>query len=707
MIIFILMNFIVIASSFLITYRLFKLHDFIDSLMTLFIVYFAQIILSELILGIFSILYLKNVILLNLTILLIIWLVTRDKKYSFNFIRIKSAIFSLLGNRIVILLISLILGFGLVKFFINLVNPPFGWDNLNYHFVFPVEWLKHGNLDTPITVFDDPSPSYYPINGSLFFLWLMLPLKNVYLADLGQIPFFILAFLAVYSLGRKLNLDEKKSFFAASLFTLIPNYFKQIQIAYVDVMVASLFLVALNFLFILENNFSFKNTLIYSLAMGLLLGTKTIALAYMALLFIPFIYLSFKNIKKSYVSLMLYMLVIVAFGGFSYIRNFIDTSNPLYPLDFKLFGKVIFKGVMDMATYRAHFHLSDYRLTKLLFHEGLGAQTTLLVLPFIFLALPIAFIKKRKELDFNSAYFLILPIMIYLVYRYLIPLANARYIYNLLGIGILCGFYALAVLNIPERLLGALVVICALSSMPELAKKQELIAAIGLTICLLYLLPRLIKRPRFIILLIILIVGCSMMLEKYYTKNEFPRYIKMVKYSGFWPDATKAWAWLNQNTSGNNIAYAGRPVPFPLYGTNFKNNVYYVSVNKTEPAKLHYFPNSYYHWDDNFLNLHRNLEANGNYRSGADYSVWWDNLLKRNTDYLFIYSLHQTKDIEFPLEDKWAKANPSKFLPVYTNTIAHIYKIIKDISYACLTAQAGVSYVLIKNEAFGYCPGTQ
>jgi hypothetical protein len=292
------------------------------------------------------------------------------------------------------------------------------------------------------------------------------------------------------------------------------------------------------------------------------------------------------------------------------------------------------------------------------------------------LALPITFIKKRKALDFNLGYFLILPIMIYLTFRYLIPLANTRYIYNLLGVGILCGFYALAVLNIPERLLSTLVIICALSSIPELAKRQELIAAIVLTFCLLFLLPRLIKRFRFIILVLILIVGSSMLLEKYYTKNEFSRYIKMVKYSGFWPEATKAWAWLNQNTAGSHIAYAGRPVPFPLYGTNFKNNVYYVSVNKTEPAKLHYFPRSYYRWDDDFLNLHRNLEADGNYRSRADYLVWWNNLLKRNTNYLFIYSLHQTKNIEFPLEDKWAIDNPGRFVPVFTNETIHIYRVV-------------------------------
>lgn len=159
----------------------------------------------------------------------------------------------------------------------------------------------------------------------------------------------------------------------------------------------------------------------------------------------------------------------------------------------------------------------------------------------------------------------------------------------------------------------------------------------------------------------------------------------MTKYSGFWPDATLAWAWLNANTQGNNIAYVGRPVPFPLYGSNFKNNVFYVSVNKTEPAKLHYFPHSRYIWEYEFRSLHKNLEEEGNYRENADYATWLNNLLKRNTDYLFVYSLHQTKEIVFPIEDRWAKNNSTRFMPVFTNETIHIYKIIngKDASTFC------------------------
>jgi len=706
------LNLIIGISAFLLNYRILKFTNFIDSLFSLFILYFTQIVFTELLLGILGILFIQNVILINLAILLIICSITRNKESFFGFIDTKDLLSKLLNNKVILFAVTVIIVSASVKIFINLINPPFGWDNLNYHFTFPVEWLKHANLSNPITICDDPGPSYYPINGNLFYLWLMLPLKNVFLADLGQIPFFVLTFLGIYNISRKLEVNRTPSFYAAALFFIIPNFFKQLSIAYVDVMVTGLFLVSLNYLFLLNKELSLKNALLYSMSMGLLLGIKTISLPYSALLFLPFVFLFWKNINKprsfyseeklqskkgwgKYYLFIISILIIIALGGFSYIRNFIETGNPLYPLDFsaeggsassgKLFGQIIFKGVIDNNTYRAHFKIEDYSLAKLLFHEGLGVQSLIFILPSLFLGLPVTWIKKRKIGDFNLIYFLILPFLIYLIYRYVIPLANTRYLYPLLSTGIIIGFYLVEILNIPQRIISILVFICTLTSISELAKRRELITSIILTFLAFFLLPPLIKYIRqkwtikkylFICLFSVFIVSILILLEKDYIKNEYPRYIKTVKYSGFWPDATTAWDWLNRNTTGNNIAYVGRPVPFPLYGTNFKNNVYYVSVNRTEPAKLHYFPNSHYHWGYDFLSLHRNLEAEGNYRSDADYSVWLNNLIKRNTDYLFIYSLHQTKDIIFPLEDSWVKANTAKFSPVFTNETIHIYKIV-------------------------------
>ncbi len=682
MFIFIFLNISIICCSFLIVYKALRIRGVADSIIALFIVYFAQIILTELILGLISALYIRNVIILSFTSLLGVYLLTRNMEFCFSDLNFSDYFKKLLSSKFYILIFSILVSFAIVKIVINFLNPPFGWDSLNYHFTFPVEWFKHGNFNTPITIFDDPSPTYYPINGSLFYLWLIMPFKSVFLADLGQLPFFIIALISVYSIAQRIGLNKTNSFYSAVLLALIPNFFKQLQIAYVDVMVGALFLVCVNYLLALKEDFKLWNVLIYSLSLGLLIGTKTTALPFSVLLIIPFLLMFFKNYRKANLGL-IFILCIIFFGSFSYLRNLIETGNPLYPLDLSLLNIGIFKGVMGKATYASHFNAWDYSLGKMLFHEGLGAQALLFILPGIFLSLPVVFIKRRKELSFSLAYFLLLPILIYFVYRYIVPLANVRYLYAMLGLGVILGFYLFDILRIKKIAISLLVIVCILSSIPSLAKRQELVVSLILTVVLFLLLVnlkriRLFSNKKLIInIIVILIFSLLFWGEKYHKRNEFGRYYKMVKYSGFWPDATKAWDWLNNETVGNNIAYTGRAVPFPLYGSNFKNNVYYVSVNKTQPAKLHYFNNSKYEYGPGFESLLKAIEQESNYRGNADYNVWLDNLFRAKTDYLFVYSLQQIRSTIFPFEDNWAMENMDKFKLIFTNSTIHIYKIIK------------------------------
>ncbi|MCX5696497.1 MAG: hypothetical protein NTU54_00745, partial [Candidatus Omnitrophica bacterium] len=438
MLILLVMNLLVVFSAYLLASRCFKLKNAIDSWVLVFLLYFTQIILTELMLGIEGRLFLLKLLILNSAILFSVWMITRKRQSNIlgqeNFLEIISADKSLL------LAICVLSGFALAKISINLVNPPFGWDSLNYHFTFPVEWLKNGNLNMPITINDDPSPPYYPLNGNLFFFWLMLPLKNVFLADLGQLPFFVVSFFLTFSISRKMGVSKELSFFSSCLFVLIPNFFKQLQVAYVDIMVAALFMAALNFLLSLKEEFSLSNVSAFAISLGLIIGTKTIALPYSALLLFPFLYLVIKNKCKPYF-ILTFISLVIALGGFTYIRNFITTGNPLYPMDYKLFGKAIFKGVMDAASYGAHFEGKDHSLTKILFHEGLGAQTLIFVLPALFAALPATIIKKKNCKDLLFLYILALPVLLFLTWRFLIPLANIRYLYPLLGVGMVAAFY--------------------------------------------------------------------------------------------------------------------------------------------------------------------------------------------------------------------------------------------------------------------------
>lgn len=678
-------NFLVLINASLIMKYFFPFENITDYLLAFFLLYLTQIVLGLELLGLLKILYINNVILLNLIVLILVLGLIKSLKLMpvFKFKeKLKRAVDNISLNKIQIFCLAVIIGFAAVKVAINLVNPPFGWDDLNYHFTFPVEWLKNHNLENPISISGDPSVSYYPINGSLFFLWLILPLKNVFLADLGQLPFFIAAFLAVISLARKFGLSKEFSFYTAVLFSLIPNYFKQLQIAYIDIIVAALFLISLNYLFLINKEGKVKNIILCSLAIGLTIGTKTTAMPTALLLLLPLIYLCVvKNSGyKKIFGLVACFLAVLAVGGFSYIKNFILTHNPLYPLNLKIAGYTIFKGVIDNTNYRIGIRPGDFGIAKFLFHEGLGGQTLFFVLPAIVLACPILLFKNRKNYSILMNYLLILPFLIILTFRFIIPLPNIRYIYALFAIGILIFFYAAEAFKVPKNFLKILIVLSVIGSIPELAKKTELVAGLISSLLLFFSLESIIKllKKEFeskIIILCILTFISLIFIEKFYIKNEFPRYSKMVKYSGFWPDAAQAWNWLNDHTTGNNIAYIGRPVGFPLYGTNFKNNVYYVSVNKIEPAMLHYFPDSKYIWGYNRNKVFRNFESQENYRGNADYNVWLNNLQKRKTDFLFIYSELIKKSDDFPIEDKWARAHPEIFKLAFGNSTIRIYKL--------------------------------
>ena len=251
----------------------------------------------------------------------------------------------------------------------------------------------------------------------------------------------------------------------------------------------------------------------------------------------------------------------------------------------------------------------------------------------------------------------------------------------MLGTGMVCGFYVLSSLKVPHKLIRIIAFIMMIVSAVECARHIELGISFGITFLLFIIFSLFLKYKRlrnilfskgviissifiFLIILQILLLDCK--------KNEYIRYVKNSRY---WPDATRAWLWLNNNTEGNNIAYVGRPVPYPLYGTDFKNNVYYVSVNSLDPIHLHDLKNSRYSWDSNAENMHRSFEEPNNYRGNADYSVWLNNLNKRKTEYLFIYSLHHTKKVEFPIEEEWARSNPAEFKQVFNNETIRIYKL--------------------------------
>lgn len=686
---FFILNCLAAASSYLITSRILQTRRIIDHITCWFLVYLSEIVVSVMALGTDGILNITNLLVLHFLALLFLLIHTR--KLQQNVVaptKPTELLQSLQANRMLRLGLCAIIVFGSMKFLTNLVNAPLGWDCLNYHFVFPVEWIKHANIQVPITINDDPGPTYYPLNGSFWYFWLMIPFRNAFLANIGQIPFFVLLFIMTYATGRALKLNRWAALVPAILFILIPNVFKHLKLAYVDMMVAAYFVTATYFLIRLKEQYQRAYVVAFALSIGLLLGTKTVALPYSFLLIVPFVIISFgKPQKETFKLLASACFLIFLLGSLSYLRNWIETGNPIYPLHIAAFNNVIFKGVIDGTTYRAHFTVKDYALAKMLFHEGLGAQTLFFILPAALLAFPVWLLKKQKRRDWLTGYVLLLPLLLFGIYRFVLPLANTRYLYPCLAIGLVSAMVALHLYKIPRTIITIISTLCIFASIPELDKNIGLTIGI-LTTTILYFvtyqqwfykfLIASFKKPLIRIIMCVVGITGLYFLSNTYDKFEFKRYSKAAKLSGFWPEAIEAWGWLNKNTVGNSIAFVGRPVAYPLYGTHYKNDVHYISVNNRQPAKLHFYPDSWYTWGFDFEGQHANMLEDNNYRGKALYATWHKNLTESHIDFLFIYSLHQTKNIVFPIEETWASAHPDVFKLVYANEIVRIYSLMKQ-----------------------------
>ncbi len=679
-------NALVILNSLILTRLFFYYRSASDYLISVFLIFYAQVILILQALGLFGRLQAANIVSICLFLsaaCLLLWhfapagMKTRQEASFFD----KLSVFS----RFERFLISLLIGFFLVKFFIVLFNATLGWDNLNYHFTFPVEWLKSGKLVCPISIFGDPSVSYYPLNGSLFYFWFIFPLKNVFLANVGQYPFFVFAFLAVYSLARKLDLSPRYAFIAACLFCLIPNYFKQLKIAYIDIMDAALFMFTLNFLFEARKSLSLKSLFLAALSCGLLFGTKTTVIPLVLLLLLGMGLVCFLSLRQRiWPALAICAGALFVFGGYAYIHNFITTGNPLYPLNFEVFGFTVFKGVIDSSVYKTGIFPGDFGLRKLLFSEGLGVQTVLFVFPVVLLSPVLSFWKigKKGAVDYFKRYLFILPVLIYLVFRFVYPMANVRYVYCLFAVSLIIAFYVLERFPKIRWFVLAVSCICALASLAEIAKRRELVLALFVVLAVYFTLPlaagffKRITRLKVIVLFAVTVLFL-VFAQNVFVKNEYSSYVNMTRYSGFWPDAAEAWKWVNENTKGENIAYTGRPTPFPLYGEGFKNNVLYISVNGVEPAMLQYFPKSNYTWGYKDGIWITDFESENNYRGRADYDTWMKNLRNSDIGMLFVYSGLSEQGVVYPLEDQWALVHPDKFKPVFSNNTIRIYRVVK------------------------------
>jgi len=370
---YIIVNLLLYISWFLFLLRIRTGLSFADRLIGTFILALAQIVLTEMFLGIiFRSLYLIPLMVLNVGISSIIIVacvsgvkgrtVLDEMRNGFvGLIRLirRDMILSLISV-IFIILTGYIL-------FIGYLFPPYTWDALWYHLPIVGRIIQSGAImENPTPSMIDQFMNIFPKNIELFFIWQIIFLHSDIIVDLTQLLFSLVGILTIYSLAVKIGMDRRYAVYSGLLFFFTPIIILQSKTAYVDVAVGVLFLIAINFL---VHERGTKSTIpsisLAGITTGILLGSKgsgplfLITMCTMILLRELLGYLNpfklFHNrvvdrdeLKEGLRRYGVYFLMpSILIGGYWYIKNWVLYGNPVYPMEISLMNVTIFKGLYN------------------------------------------------------------------------------------------------------------------------------------------------------------------------------------------------------------------------------------------------------------------------------------------------------------------------------------------------------------------------
>ncbi len=225
-------------------------------------------------------------------------------------------------------------------------------DTTSFHLPGVARWIQSGSIwhnDEFLPMFPTGT---YPENGDVLFLAAVLPWHNDAFVRLVDIPYLLLAVLAVYALARELGAGP-----AASVLLGVAAIAVRAVLRFsVDALDPDAFLLATyaaGALFLARHlrTRAGSDLVLAGLALGLALGAKWYGPSSVIALLVAWALVSALAGERAGAvirrALPLIGLIAVA-GGVWFVRNLVATGDPLYPVNVKPFGLAIFTAPPDL-----------------------------------------------------------------------------------------------------------------------------------------------------------------------------------------------------------------------------------------------------------------------------------------------------------------------------------------------------------------------
>jgi|GEM_PF-2151516 len=706
LLIFLAQNLALILSSIFITAWLYKykvegLTKFILSVFTIFV---SQIIAIEIILGILGKISYGNALILTTISFIftgILW-----GRETFKRLLINSS-----GEKpspliLYIIYLPLLIIF-LIRTFSAMLQVPLEYDVVAYHLPFVVEWIKTKSLmGIYYTAFASPI-GYYPSNYELLNLWTILPFNNDFFVNILNFPLLALLGIALYKILRNLNTEKNTALILTGALFYIPIFLRQGGVGLTDIFFCLTFALFMYFLQEIYKNRKnpFKKDsiktayILFGLNIGLLLGTKYLGIVISIIpIFLLLLICIFTKIQKRWKLLGISAISAFITGGFFYIRNWINSGNPIFPVDLKIFGIKIFEGylgtnekLLNTSLAENIENLEGVKSFLIQYYNLIGLTGVLGILSIIGVLgiLVYKIFEKNSKEDLITSMVLFLSSVIYLCLYIKTPFSfshipqNTRYSMPFLIIGIMnIGFIYTKIKSLkPMFDLGMFAAIFYTLFLMILHPKDMIsltdrvildtdliknypgyflassISFITLItgIYLLFIMTS-GKRKNYLIIGLILISIIIRIPIATFASTERESLIEHTRDTLQKDDKMKskinAALYLEKNTIATYIAYSGFNYHYLFFGRSMNKKPEYININECLDCRYLDYKNS-----------------EKSIRRDPSFENWFKNLKEKKKEYL-VLDIDQAKE-----EYDWALANNKNFKEVFSENSMKIYKI--------------------------------
>ena len=581
---------------------------------------------------------------------------------------------------------------------------PLQTDDLIYHLSIPATWLQNGWL-TPFTPwFHEPAPGYGPVLVELLTTALMAMTGGEFWARLVLLPFQIGIAALTWAILRRLRVPASPALIvAAGTFVLRPFMLQTLSF-HNDVGLTCAFLLAVwgwlgRPIRLHPNNATFA----FVAGVALLLSIKYVAVIYVLVLVLGAVLWNFRHRPErdkgrprpvgprwtraaaAWAGLSAMLLL----GGWTFIRTWWITGNPVYPAEIAVGEMTLFDGLYSSA------QVADYSISWRAIADLLVSRTEEYTLPTLTgmaalaCTLTVSLAWPRRNNPAATAQWAIvglLPIGCVLVFVTSIPFGEPRLlspVYALIWMAPATCAARWDAASPTRRSAGLGLVLVALfvlgAAWEGPARSliwRPLPIAAGVAAAAAAHLARRYRRAWHgragvygLVALALTIVG----LLYVYDPALRTAYARARSFAGRYGDLGAAWDWLNDATEDSPaaIAFTGTAMRYPLYGRNLQNRVLYVHVAPGNHQRFHEYVVS----SDDRPRASAIELATALFRRRFDEDHWLHQIDMENVDYLLV--ARPEARATMPIEYDWAFHRPDRFEIAVDFGDAAVFRVLR------------------------------